>query len=156
MKKVSLAFLTCLLIAASLSSCDRINSLFEKSSTSSYQIDVSEGRTEVEKTLIIQYNNLMYALIPLAERVKKGKGEISASTVKESDVFKLDMFLSVVIGQVQTNHTLPDVDNKLLQQMLKNIENILSSTGNENFQETASHCRKLRKMLSDGFSASDF
>ena len=154
MKKVPLAFLTCLLIAASLSSCDRIsdgiNALFEKSPTSSYQIDVSEGRTEVEKTLIIQYNNLMYVLIPFAERVKKG--EKPASAIKDYDALKISWFVQIVHDHTfEGRRFILDVDQKLVQKMLKNIENILSSTGNQNLQEMASGFGEHRKKLYDGF-----
>lgn len=144
MKKVPRAVFLCLLFAMSLSSCDRINSLFGKSTASSYQIDVSEGKTEIDKTLIVSYNNLMIALVPFAEKVKSG--EIPASSVKEQPNLgiRISLFISVVGDNVFY------VDQVLLLKMLQNIENTLSSTGDQELQDMASEYGKLRELISGG------
>lgn len=78
-KHLNWAFLN-LLIVVFLFSCNnvsfdkkRFNKLIGRSPTTSYVIDVSEGKTEIEKTLILKYNNMVEVIISGSEKNKKGE-----------------------------------------------------------------------------------
>lgn len=80
MKRFPPALFLCLLTAVFLFSCDNVsfnkkgfNKLIGKSPEASYQIDVSEGKTETEKTVIVKYNNMVEAFFSLSEKNKNGK-----------------------------------------------------------------------------------
>lgn len=78
MKKNWKGVFLCLLLAVFLPSCgspsvkETINKLIGKSTATSYTLDVSEGKTETEKTLIVKYNNLVEYLMSATKKQKEG------------------------------------------------------------------------------------
>ena len=80
MKKFLSTSFLCLLTVAFLSSCNNVsfdkekfNKLIGRSPSASYTLDVSEGKTETEKTLIVKYNNMVEAIISGSEKNKNGE-----------------------------------------------------------------------------------
>ena len=57
------------------SSESKIGALISKDPVEKYRIDLSKGKTEVEKTLIIKYNNVLELYVAANEKYRSGEGE---------------------------------------------------------------------------------
>lgn len=121
-KKLKWAFL-CLLTVAFLSSCnnvsfdkERFNKLIGRSPAASYTIDVSEGKTETEKTLIVKYNNMVEAIISGSEKNKNGE-EITAQ--EKLEYLRLQNDLSLFIRRNEYN-----ISSELLTKIAEKAQSI--------------------------------
>lgn len=136
-KNLNWAFL-CLLLAFQLSSCsnlsfdkERFNKLIGRSPAASYTLDVSEGKTETEKTLIVKYNNMVEAIISGSEKNKNGE-EITAQ--EKLEYIRLQNDLSLFIRRNEYNVSRELLDK--IAEKAKSIEIVEKKTENKIQEET--------------------
>ncbi len=113
----------CLLLAFQLSSCsnlsfdkEKFNKLIGRSPAASYTIDVSEGKTETEKTFIVKYNNMVEAIISGSEKNKNGE-EITPQ--EKLEYLRLQNDLAVFIRRNEYN-----ISRELLDKIAEKAESI--------------------------------
>ena len=121
-KHLNWAFLN-LLIVVFLFSCNnvsfdkkRFNKLIGRSPTTSYVIDVSEGKTEIEKTLILKYNNMVVVIISGSEKNKKGE---KITPHEELEYLQLQNDLFIFIQKNEYN-----ISRELLTKIAEKAESI--------------------------------
>ena len=121
-KHLNWAFLN-LLIVVFLFSCNnvsfdkkRFNKLIGRSPTTSYVIDVSEGKTEIEKTLILKYNNMVEVIISGSEKNKKGE---KITPQEELEYLQLQNDLFIFIQNNEYN-----ISRELLTKIAEKAESI--------------------------------
>lgn len=79
MKQIINITFICLLLACTTFSCKNSSSNKESSNTSitsdisSYKIDISEGKTETEKTLLVKFNNSVETILAIWKKTEKGE-----------------------------------------------------------------------------------
>lgn len=136
-KNLKWAFL-CLLLAFQLSSCsnlsfdkERFNKLIGRSPAASYTLDVSEGKTETEKTLIVKYNNMVEAIISGSEKNKNGE-EITSQ--EKLEYIRLQNDLSLFIRRNEYNVSRELLDK--IAEKAKSIEIVEKKTENKIQEET--------------------
>lgn len=123
MKKFLSTLFLCLLTVAFLSSCnnvsfdkERFNKLIERSPSASYTLDVSEGKTETEKALIVKYNNVVEAIISGSEKNKNGE-EITPQ--EKLEYLRLQNDLAVFIKKNEYN-----ISRELLTKIAEKAQSI--------------------------------
>lgn len=136
-KNLKWAFL-CLLLAFLLSSCsnlsfdkEKFNKLIGRSPAASYTLDISEGKTETEKTLIVKYNNMVEAIISGSEKNKNGE-EITSQ--EKLEYLRLQNDLSLFIRRNEYNVSRELLDK--IAEKAKSIEIVEKKTENKIQQET--------------------
>lgn len=131
-KNLKWAFL-CLLLALQLSSCsnlsfdkEKFNKLIGRSPATSYTLDVSEGKNETEKTLIIKYNNMVEAIISSSEKNKNGE-VITSKEKLEYLRLQDDFFLFIQKNEYNISRELIDK----IAEKAKSIEIVEKKTENQ-------------------------
>ena len=121
-KHLNWAFLN-LLIVVFLFSCNnvsfdkkRFNKLIGRSPTTSDVIDVPEGKTEIEKTLILKYNNMVEVIISGSEKNKKGE---KITPQEELEYLQLQNDLFIFIQKNEYN-----ISRELLTKIAEKAESI--------------------------------
>lgn len=136
-KNLKWAFL-CLLLAFQLSSCsnlsfdkERFNKLIGRSPAASYTLDISEGKTETEKTLIVKYNNMVEAIISGSEKNKNGE---EITTQEKLEYLRLQNDLSLFIRRNEYNVSRELLDK--IAEKAKSIEIVEKKTETKIQEET--------------------
>lgn len=121
MKRLLLPLFLYLQTIVFLSSCNyfdkkEFNKPIGKSPLASYTLDVSEGKTETEKTLIVKYNNVVEAIISGSEKNKNGE-EITPQ--EELEYLQLQNDLVLFIQRNEYN-----ISRELLVKIMEKAQSI--------------------------------